>query len=384
MDASLHVEEIADRRGLRRFVKFQFDLYRGVPLWVPPLIADEIDGLDSAKNPVFEFCQSRYWIATRNGKCVGRVAGFINQRDNELRQKACARFGYLDFIDSAKVCALLLTTVEDWARKQGMNRLEGPSGPGHFDRNAVLIEGFDRLPTAISSYNHPYYASHIEAQGFHKEIDYLEHRITIQDQPDPRIEKVCSYVLQKKNLRLWQAETRKKLLARGGEVFELVNQAYTGLHDFVPLTDRQIHFLVKHYLSYIKLEFIKIVLDDDDRIVAAGVAMKSISKALQAARGRLFPFGLIRFLRAMKHNDVLDLYLVAVHPDMRNMGLNAILMHEMHKSAIAAGLRWAETNGELDSNTQVLSMWKGYAFETHKRRRIYSKALPAGSSAPAE
>jgi GNAT superfamily N-acetyltransferase len=380
MAGELRINRISGRRALSRFVRFPFDLYRDCPLWVPPLISEELSGIDAVKNPVFGFTDTGYWLAQSGGKTVGRVAGFVNRRDNERRGKQAVRFGMIDFVDDPAVCAALLKTVEEWAEKQGRDSVEGPLGPGHFDRNCVLVEGFDELPTAISSYNYPYYADCIERCGYHKEIDYLEHRVAISAEPDPKVERISAYVLKKKGLALWEASSKRQLLSRGREFFQLINAAYADLHDFVPLSDEEIGFLIKKFFAYIDRRYTKVVEDSNGEMVAVGVAMESFSVALQAARGRLWPIGWWRMLQAMKGNDVLDLYLVAVRPDLQGSGLNAILMHEMHKVALKRGLKWAETNGELETNTKIISMWKGYEHRTHKRRRIYSKKLSEGSA----
>jgi GNAT superfamily N-acetyltransferase len=382
MAGKIMIKRISGRRALSRFVRFPFSLYRNCPLWVPPMISDELSGIDAEKNPVFGFTDAGYWLAEREGKAVGRVAGFVNRRDNERRGKQTVRFGMIDFVDEPAVCTALLDTVERWAEEQGMDLLEGPLGPGHFDRNCVLIEGFDELPTAISSYNFPYYAAHIESCGYRKETDYLEHRVAISAEPDPKVERISTYVLKKKGLSLWQAASKRQLLSRGREFFQLINTAYADLHDFVALSDDEIGFLIKQFFTYIDRRYIKVVEDQSGAMVAVGVAMESFSVALQSARGKLWPFGWWRMMQAMKGNDVLDLCLVAVRPDLQGSGLNAIVMHEMHKVAVKRGLKWAETNGELETNTKILSMWKGYDHRTHKRRRIYSKRLHDRPSRP--
>ena len=263
----------------------------------------------------------------------------------------------------------------NWAHEKELDLVEGPLGPGHFDRNCVLVDGFDELPTAISSYNYPYYGKHIESYGYAKEVDYLEHRIKISEGPDPRVEKISSYVLKKKGLSLWSARSKKQLILRGKEFFNLINEAYAGLHDFVSLSDEEIDYLIDHFFSFIETKYVKIVVDEKGDIVAAGVAMESVSKALQSSGGKLLPFGWLKMFLAMQSNDVLDLCLVAVANKFRGAGLNSIVMHEMHKTAFDNGLKWAETNGELETNSSVLTMWDGYDYRTHKRRRIYSKIL---------
>jgi GNAT superfamily N-acetyltransferase len=363
--------------GLREFVRFPFDLYRQDRNWVPPLIADEVRSLDPAHNPVFEFCEAQYWLAYRDGQAVGRVATFLNRRDNERRSARIARFGYCDFIDDPAVSSALIRQVEQWARDRDMTVIEGPQGAGHFDRNGVLVEGFDTLPSAISAYNFPYYAGHLEACGLRKVVDYLEHHVDLDPARLPRLGRIAERVLETKNLHLWQAGSRKELVKRGREFFALINTAYVGLHDFVPLSPRQIDFLIGQFFTHIDPKFIKVVVDTNDRIVACAVAMTSFSKALQAARGKLWPLGWWRMLRALRKSEVLDLYLVAVAPEFRHAGLNAVLMHEMHRTANTAGLRGAETTGELETNHRVLAMWKAYDTRVIRRRRIYAKAVSA-------
>ena len=375
MSSDLKVIRVHKKGLLRKFVQFPYDLYKGSKYWVPPLMMEEMKSLIPEKNPSLNLSDFDYWLVYRHGKIVGRVAAYINRKDNQIRGRGAVRFGMIDFIDDASVCEILLKEVEQWAHGKDLNLVEGPLGPGHFDRNCILVEGFDELPTAISSYNYPYYKKHIENYGYVKEVDYLEHRIKISKEPDPRVEKISSYVLKKKGLSLWSARSKKELIARGEEFFELINEAYSGLHDFAPLSDEEINYLIGHFFSFIETKYVKIVVDEKGDIVAAGVAMESVSKALQRSGGKLLPFGWLKIFLAMRSNDVLDLCLVAVANKFRGAGLNSILMHEMHKTACENGLKWAETNGELETNAQVLTMWDGYDYRTHKRRRVYSKAL---------
>ena len=371
----IEIEELRSRRGRRRFVQFQFDLYSGDPVWVPPIFADEVRALDRTKNPGLESSEVRSWLAMRDGDCVGRVAGVINSRDNEMRGTTAARFCLIDFIDDREVSERLVETVTEWARQAGMTRLEGPLGLTTFERSAVLVEGFDRLPTAVSSYNFPYYPAHFEALGFKKQVDYGEHRFRLPRELDPRYLKVASYMLKKKGLQRLEMKSRKKLLARGREIFHLVNAAYSDLYEFTPMSDCEIDALITKFFSFIDPRFVKLVADREGAIVAVGVGMPSLSEGLQAARGRLWPFGFLKLLRAVKRTDTLDLYLIAVKPALRNTGLNAIVMQDMHAEIAKAGMDWVETNGELETNTRVLSMWKDIEHETHKRRRIYTKAI---------
>jgi hypothetical protein len=367
-------------RDRHRFVQFQFALYRDDPLWVPPLIRDELKSLDANNNPGLEDCELQLWLAMRDRECVGRVAGLINHREHKFRKINSARFCLLDFVDDVEVARLLLTAVEEWAAGKGMTLLEGPVGLTTFERSAVLVDGFDRLPTVVSSYNFPYYGPLIESCGFAKEIDYVEHRFELPPELNPKYRRVAEYALKKKGLRLIEKKSARDLQPLGHEIFQLINAAYSELYEFTPMTDGEIDALIKKFFGFVDPRFVKLVVDSDKKIVALGVAMPSWSCLMQKLRGRMrriFSAWLGGDLKGSR--ETLDLYLIAVAPELRNAGLNAIVMSEMHQSAVAAGFKWVETNGELETNLSVLSLWKHIEHETHKRRRIYSK-MPGSSS----
>ncbi len=376
-ESILEIESLSSsRRDRLRFVQFLFDLYHNAPLWVPPLIRDELKSLDARANPGLENCELQLWLAIRNGRCVGRIAGVIHRRDNKLRNVEAARFCLLDFEDDPAVARLLLETVENWAVEKEMTLLEGPFGLTTFERSAVLVDGFDRLPTVVSSYNFPYYGPVIESCGFAKEVDYVEHRFELPPELNSKYQRVAQYALKKKKLRLVEKKSVSELRPLGREIFQLINAAYSDLYEFTPMTNSEIDALIKKFFNLIDPRFVKLVVDTEDKIVALGVAMPSWSGLMQKLKGRMRRIFLAWLGGELKGSrDTLDLYLIAVAPELRNAGLNAIVMQEMHQAAAAAGFKWVETNGELETNSQVLSLWKDIEHETHKRRRIYSKAL---------
>ena len=187
-----------NKKLLKKFVDFPFQLYQNSGYWVPPIRNEELTAMLPEKNPSLLDSEFGYWLVLDGHRVVGRVAGYVNRRDNKLRAREASRFGSIDFVDDLSVCRLLLDQVENWSRDLGMTQIDGPMGPGHFDRNCILIDGFEELPTVISSYNYPYYSNYLEECGYHKDVDYLEHRIRISEEPDKRIEKISSYVLKKK------------------------------------------------------------------------------------------------------------------------------------------------------------------------------------------
>lgn len=374
MDIVLKV--VSSKKDLKTFINFQYDLYENNKYWVPPLKKDEYLSLDINSNPAFDFCESKYWLAYRDNKIVGRIAGIINSRFNEKFNKKIMRFGWIDFISDDKVCKSLLSAVERWAEEKGMNEVHGPLGFTDMDGEGTLIEGFEEISTLGSIYNYPYYPEKIEKNGYSKDIDWVEFEVSMSNKPIPeKVKRIRDIALKRNNLHLLRVKKAKELLPYAREIFYLINKAYKDLYGFVELSDKQIDMYVKQYFGFIKPEFLPIVLNDKNEMVAFGITMPSLSKAFQKCKGNLFPFGFIHVLKAMKNNDRLDLYLTAVRPDMQDKGVNAIIISEINETINKNNIKKVETNRELESNSKIQSQWKFFEHRQHKRRRCYKKIL---------
>jgi ribosomal protein S18 acetylase RimI-like enzyme len=367
------LKEVATHSDLKQFIRFPFSLYRDHPCWVPPLIMDELHTLRREKNPAFEYCDARYWLAYKNGRVAGRIAGLINQRYIEKWGHRYARFGWIDFIDDREVVGALFGAVEQWAGEKGMTGIHGPLGFTDMDREGMLVEGFGELGTMATIYNHPYYPGHLEALGYGKDADWLEFEVRVPAQVPEKAERVEQIVMRRLGVHVLPAKNAREIRPYARELFAVLNQAYARLYAFVPLSTEQIDTYVKQYFSFIQPDFTKILLDANGRVAGFVVAMPSLSRALQKCRGRLFPFGFLHLLAAMRKPKTLDLYLGAVRPDLQNKGADALVMTAITRSAIARGIVSAESNVELEVNVAVQNHWKYYEARQHKRRRCYLK-----------
>ena len=286
------------------------------------------------------------------------------------------RFGWIDFIDDAEVSNKLLSVVEKWAAERGMNEINGPLGFTDMDGEGTLVEGFDELSVLGSIYNYDYYPKLIEAKGYSKDIDWVEYEVTMTSDPVPeKISRIAEIALKRNKLHILRVKKPKELLPYAKEMFYLINNSFQDLYGFVELSDKQIDMYVKQYFGFIKPEYLPIILNENGEMVAFGITMPSMSKAFQKAKGKLFPFGFIHILKAMKNNPRLDLYLTAVRPDMQDKGVNAILMNEINKMIIKNNIKKVETNRELEDNSKVQAQWRFFKHRQHKRRRCYKKEL---------
>lgn len=374
----LEIKKIEPTRpNLRRFIEFQNDLYKGNRYYVPPFMMDEIETLSPGKNPAFDFCESEYFMAYRDGKPVGRVAGIINSQVCESTGKKTARFGFLDFVDDKEVSTALMSTVEQWARSKGMDRIIGPLGFTDMDREGLLVEGFEELSTMATNYNYPYYAGHLEALGYDKESDWMEFQMKVPDKIPERFDRIATLVSKKYNLRVLKYKQRKAIKEEYGHaLFHLINEAYKNLYQYSQLTERQIDYYIDYYLNLLDLDLVTLIVDGDDKLVGVGISMPSLSRGLQKSGGKLFPFGWTHLLKALKgKNDRVDLLLVAIHPDYQNKGVNAMLFQDLIPQYIRKGYVYAESNPEMETNAKVQSQWEAFEPRQHRRRRSYFKKL---------
>lgn len=372
---TIEIKEVQKLPDLKKFVRFPFSLYKNNDYWIPPLINEDLHTLRSDKNPSFEHCEAVYYLAYKDGKIAGRVAGIINRRFIELWKKKYARFCWLDFIDDEEVSAALLKKVESWALSRGMEALLGPMGFTTFEHQGMLVEGFEELPTFLSAYNHDYYQNHMERLDYSKEVDYVEYEVKAPEAIPEKAVRLNEIIKKRNKVRLIKSSSKKVLIPYGKQVFDVINAAYSPLFGFVPLTEKQVDLLLKKFISFVRAEYITIVLNEDDKVVGFQISAPSLSRAFQKARGRLFPFGFIPILKAYKNPEIVDIILVGVLPEYQNKGINALFMTDLTKTCLKNGVRFAESNAELEENVSVQNFWRYYDTRQHKRKRIYIKHL---------
>ena len=374
---AIEIRKIDTKCGLKKFVKWGIDLYKGNECFVPPLVMDDVNTLDPHNNPAFDFCESIYFMAYDDGKPVGRIAGIINNVVNEKTGKKTLRFGWVDFIDDPRVSEALFRAVEVWGRSKGMEEIVGPLGFSDMDPEGMLVEGFDQEGTMATIYNYPYYPKHLEAMGFEKEADWIEFRMTIPDGIPERYQRISDIIKRKYELSTPKYTSAKKLVKDYGQaIFQLINEAYSELYGYSPLTPRQINRYISMYIPVLRLDNISLIVDKDKKLIGVGIAMPSMSKALIKCRGRMFPFGWIHLLKALRgQNDVVDLLLVAVKPEYQSKGVNSLLFTDLIPCFIKNGYKFAESNPELELNQKVQSQWGYFETRQHKRRRAFRKSL---------
>ena len=379
---AVEIRKVETKKDLKTFIDFHYDLYAGSPYDVPNLYIDERNTLDKKRNAAFDFCRAEYFLAYKDGKVAGRVAAIINNRVNKHWNRQDVRFGWIDFIDDLEVSRALFDAVAAYGRENGMTAMVGPLGFSDMDPEGMLTWGFDKLGTMATIYNYDYYPRHMEQMGgWAKDNDYVEYFLPVPDKVPEKYAKIASLVEKRYNLHVKKL-TRKDVFQGGWgrKLFEIINATYTNLYGFVSLTDRQIDQYVKMYMPMVDLNLVTVIVDGNknDAVAGMGITIPSLSHALQKCRrGRLLPTGWWHVLRAIKFHKTegVDLLLVGFLPEYRAKGANALLFSDLVPRYVDYGIKWGESQVEMESNEGVQGQWGALNPINHKRRRCYRKEL---------
>ena len=371
------IKSVSTRKDLEEFIKFPITLYAGNGQFVPEMANDVRDSFNPDKNHGLSFTEVQAFIAERDGKVVGRIAGIINSRANKKWNSSVVRFGYIDFIDDLEVSKALLDTVVEWGRERGMTEIQGPLGITDFDKEGMLVEDFDRMGSMIDIYNYPYYPKHMEAHGYSKITDWVQIRVEIPSEVPQRYARVAKLSSEMYGLKVRKVTLQEAYNGEGRRVFVLMNQAYAPLFGYSSFTPNQVDYFLKMYLPVADMELIPLVENDKGELVAAAVTMASMSKALQKSKGKLFPVGWWHMFKALKlkHEDTVNMMLIAVRPDMQGLGVNALIFNDLIPVYNKKGYKYAETGPQLEDNVKELSQWKPLNPEILKRRRCYGMKI---------
>lgn len=371
--SQLVLTEVKSPADLLKFIKFPMELYKGNPYYVPPLIKEEQNIWDPKENPALAYSEAKQFLALKDKKIVGRIAVLINHKEEEEVGIQKVRFGWLDFIDDAEVSKALIEVALDFAKEHQITKIEGPMGFTNLDKAGMLTMGFEKLATMIGLYNFAYYPQHLEKLGLVKEKEWVEYEMNFPEILPEKVEKFSSLISQKYKLKVINFKNKKEIVPLIVPMFKLLDQTYNTLSTYTPITDEQITTYKEKYFPFIDKEYVICVEDENHMLVSFAVTMPSYSRALQKAKGKLLPFGWWHFLQAGKKNDRANFYLIGIHPEYQRRGVTAIIFKEIFVRFNKMGIKFAETNPELEENKSVQHLWQDYNPVNHKRRRTYSR-----------
>jgi len=370
--SDIKVKQVLNSSDLELFIKFPMELYKGNPYYVPPLINEEKSIWVKEENPALQYSEAAQFLAYKGKNIVGRIAVMINHKEEKELGIRKVRFGWLDFIDDIEVSKSLIDTAIEYAKSKGISKIEGPMGFTNLDKAGMLTKGFDKLATMIGIYNFDYYPKHMEQLGLVKEKEWVEFEINFPDTLPDKVEKFSNLIAEKYELELVKFKSKKDILPLVEPMFKLLDDTYKHLSTYTPITQEQIKHYKEKYFKFIDKDYIVCIKDKYGSLISFAITMPSYSKALQKAKGKLFPFGWWHLLNAGKKNDRANFYLIGIHPQYQKRGITAIIFKEIYETFKKKGVKFLETNPELEENTSIQALWQDYHPTNHKRRRTYS------------
>ena len=367
------IVKVESHKQLKLFVTFPLHLYKDCENWVPALEGDEYDTFNPKKNGAYDFCEADCFLAYRGNEIVGRVAAIINHKANKEVKKV--RFGWLDFIEDEEVLKALLDTVVAWGKERGCTEIVGPWGFTDMDKEGLLVEGYEHLSPFTCLYNYPYYGTMLEKLGYVKDVDWTQSVLLLDDKM-PSTYQFAHLIEDRFGVHVVQPKSMKQMCKQYGmSIFHMYNDAFAPLMGFSPLTDKQIAAYLKTYVPILDKDFVAVAVNDQDKPVGFLFCVPSLSKAVKKSNGRLFPFGFINILKALKKNDTLEALIMGVMPEYQQCGIPVLMFKYLHENCIKRGIDRIIMNPQLEENYKVQSLFGEYKTIPFMRRRAYKRSV---------
>ncbi len=366
-----------NKTQVKRFVELPYRLYQNCPQWVPPLYVDAYLYLNRKKHPFHEHSNVDFFLAVHDGKDVGRIAAIENKPFNQYHRTKKADFFLFECEDDLEATACLFNTVFEWAKARGLNIVIGPKGMGPLDGYGILVLGHEyRQTMTMLNYNFPYYQQLLEAQGFESEVEFVSCYLPADSFKIPeRVERITKRVLERGDLWVKKFKNKRELVQWAPQIGHAYNRAFIENWEYYPFTEGEIKFVVDNIFMVADHRLIKIIMHKDD-IVGFLFAFPDVSAAMQRAKGRLFPFGLIDLLLEMKRTKTISVNGMGILPEFQGKGGNALLYYEMGKTILGfKKFEHVEMTQVAETTRQMRADLKNLNGIEYKINRVYRKTL---------
>jgi len=366
-----------NKSQVKRFVEFYYNLYKDCPQWVPPLYIDAYLPLNRKKHPFFEFSDADFFLAVRDGKVAGRICAGVNKLFNEYHKVKKAQFYFFDTINDLEVARALFNAVFEWARERGLDTVVGPKGLSPFDGYGIQIEGSEhRQMMTMMNYNYSYYQELVEALGFEKEVDFVSCYLPAEAFKIPeRIERIAQWAIKRGNLWVKHFKSKKELVGWAHRIGEMYNRTFIKNWEYYPFSAGDIDYAVQNVFMVADHRLIKLIMHDDD-IVGFLFAFPDVSAAIQRAKGRLFPFGIVDILLEMKRTKTVSGNGMGVLPEFQGTGGNALLYYEMGNTMLDfKQFEFVEMTQVAETTRQMRADLKNLNGVEYKNHRVYRKMV---------
>lgn len=364
-------------REVERFLNVGYEVYNDHPLWVPPLLMD-LRKVFTDRNPFFQHADMQLWVAVSNGRDVGRIAAIEDHAFNARQAMPTAYFGFFEALPAPEISQALFRAVFDWAKRRNLTRLLGPMNPSSNDECGLLVQGFDKAPVFMMTYNPPYYIDLLEDAGFRKGKDLIAFDIDLDDSPMDRLQRVATRFAKRQNDIRFRPVRRRTLRADLAQIKEVYNEAWDDNWGFVPMTDGEIDFMAER-LKPMLTEGLVWLAETDQGPVGFLLAIPDFNEAIKPLRGRLLGPGLFRFLPYLfqwKSPATVRVVVLGVKEAYRNRGIESVMLIEGLKTGFRLGFTACEASWILEDNLNVRRVIELFGGKPYKVYRIYERSIP--------
>lgn len=366
-----------NKKQVRRFVELSHRIYADCPQWVPPLNVDAYNQLNRKKHPFHEHSDVDFFLVVRDGRDVGRIAAIENRPFNTYHKEKTADFYLFECENDMEAATALFNTVFDWAKMRGLETVIGPKGMGPLDGYGTLVFGHEHRQTmTMLNYNHAYYQSLIEAQGFVKEVDFVSCYLPADKfQLPERVKRISERVMERGQLAVKRFKNKKELLQWADRIGTAYNNSFVNNWEYYPFSKREIDFVVENIMTIADHRLIKIITHGDE-VVGFLFAFHDVSAAMQRAKGKLFPFGLIDILMEMRRTNTVAVNGMGILPEYQGHGGNALLYYAMGTTLLDFNqFVHVEMTQVAETTEQMRADLKNLNGVEYKNNRVYRKKI---------
>ena len=376
LDKGIMIQEVDSKKRMREFIHLPAAIHKDHHNWVPPIYMDDWDFFNKKKNKSFQSCDTLLLLAYRSNVVVGRIMGIIHLKYNEQHNENRARFAFFETWNDEEVASALLNAVESWARVRGMEQLMGPLGFSDKDPQGFLIEGFDEPAVISSNCSFPYQVYLLEKNNYSKEVDLVVYQIKIPN-PIPAFYRKIQERAVRMNptLTVLEFTTRRKVKPYIHPVLQLLNKTFIEIVGFIPFTEAEMDDFANRYLFLINPRFIKVIVNEENKVVAFVIGMSHIGDGIRKAKGKLLPFGIFKIFASARKSKQLNLLLGGIDQAYRGKGLDVMMGVKMLESATALGKTTIDSHLELEQNTKIRAEMEILGGKVYKRFRVFSKKI---------
>ncbi len=375
----MHVLEVSTKNHLRRFIDFPYRLYKGHPSWVPPLRLDMKAQLTPGKHPFYNHASHAFFLATHNGRDVGRMAVFHNRKHNEVYNVNIGMFGYLDMVDDVEVTAALMDAARDWLKQFGAASIQGPYNPDVNGSIGILMDAYDAPPMILMPYNLPYYAEHLERLDFSKVKDMWAYEIFASEGTPQRLINLVKKMEARGRFTI-RTLNMKRFWDEVELVKEIYNQAWAENWGALWMDDEEYTHIAKDFKLLADPDLVYIA-EVDGQVAGYSLSLPNINEALvHLPDGRLFPLGLFKLLWHKRRIASLRTLTLGVLRPYRRLGIDAALYLRTFTNGVAKGYQTGEASWILEDNTPMINALVKMGARKTKTYRIYGRPITASEN----